>query len=76
MINQNNVVEIYEDSIVDDDIIIVKDEDVIFVEEYDNNIDDYEWIECMDCVQRKMICIITILIVGTILLVFLYTLNK
>ena len=76
MINQGNVVEVFEESIVDDDIIDVKVDDVIFVEEYDNNMVDYEWIECMDCVQRKMICIITILIVGTILLVFVYTLNK
>ena len=76
MINQGNVVEVFEESIVDDNIIDVKVDDVIFVEEYDNNMVDYEWIECMDCVQRKMICIITILIVGTILLVFVYTLNK
>ena len=76
MIKQGNVVEVFEESIVDDDIIVVKDDDVTFVEEYDNNMIDYEWIECMDCVQRKMICIITILIVGTILLVFAYTLNK
>ena len=76
MINQGNVVEVFEESIVDDDVIVVKDDDVTFVEEYDNNMLDYEWIECMDCVQRKMICIITILIVGTILLVFAYTLNN
>ena len=76
MINQGNVVEVFEESIVDDDVIVVKDDDVTFVEEYDNNMVDYEWIECMDCVQRKMICIITILIVGTILLVFAYTLNN
>ena len=76
MINQGNVVEVFEESIVDDNIIVVKDDDIISVEEYDNNMVDYEWIECMDCVQRKMICIITILIVGTILLVFVYTLNK
>ena len=63
-------VEIFEESIVDDDIIVIKDC------HRDINADDYEWIECMDCVQKKMICIITILIIGTILLVFAYTINK
>ena len=53
-----------EESIVDDEIIIITDDT-----------DDTEWVECMDCVQRKMICIISILIIGTILLVFLRTLN-
>ena len=67
MINQPKVVEVFEESIVDDDIIVIIDD-----RHYD--IDD-EWIECMDCVQRKMICIISILIIGTILLIFAYTIN-
>ena len=74
MINQPHVVEIFEESITDDDIIVVKEDDVIVVEEYD--VDDYEWINCMDCVQRKMICIISILIVGIILLIFVSILGK
>ena len=75
MINQPKVVEVFEESIVDDDIIVIIDDPHYDIDDCDSNIDD-EWIECMDCVQRKMICIITILIVGTILLVFVYTLNK
>ena len=76
MINQpqHHVVEIFEESIVDDDIVVVKEEDVVVIEECD--IDDYEWIDCMDCVQRKMICILTILIVGIILLIFISILGK
>ena len=53
-----------EESIADDEIIIITDDT-----------DDIEWVECMDCVQRKMICLISILIIGTILLVFIYTIN-
>ena len=55
-------VELHEESIVDDDIIVAIEE------EYD---DDEDFIECMDCVQRKSICFISILFVGTILFVFL-----
>tara|TARA_B100001057_G_C22176962_1_gene691690 strand:+ start:279 stop:488 length:210 start_codon:yes stop_codon:yes gene_type:complete len=69
MINQPHVVEIFEESITDD-IIVVKEDDVFIIE------DDYEWINCMDCVQRKMICIITILIIGIILLIFVSILGK
>ena len=57
-----------EESIVDDEIIIT-------IEDNEYSKDDADWVECMDCVQRKMICIISILIIGTILLVFLHTLN-
>ena len=59
------IVELQEESIVDDDIVIV------VTEEEDD--DDYDFIEFMDCVQRKTICIISVLFVGTILLVFLRT---
>ena len=55
-------VELHEESIVDDDIIVAIEE------EYD---DDADFIECMDCVQRKSICFISVLFVGTILFVFL-----
>ena len=74
MINQPKVVEVFEESIVDDDIIVIIDDRHYDIDDCDSNIDD-EWIECMDCVQRKMICIISILIIGTILLVFAYTIN-
>lgn len=67
MINQPKVVEVFEESIVDDDIIVV-------IEDQHSDIDN-EWVECMDCVQRKMICIMTILIIGTILLIFVYTIG-
>ena len=69
MIIQPKVVEISEESIVDDDIIVIIDDRHYDIDDGHNNIDD-EWIECMDCVQRKMICIISILIIGTILLIF------
>ncbi len=74
MINQPKVVEVFEESIVDDDIIVIIDDPHYDIDDCDSNIDD-EWIECMDCVQRKMICIISILIIGTILLIFAYTIN-
>lgn len=75
MINQPKVVEVFEESIVDDDdIIVIIDDRHYDIDDCDSNIDD-EWIECMDCVQRKMICIISILIIGTILLIFAYTIN-
>tara|TARA_B100000214_G_C23517048_1_gene423354 strand:- start:191 stop:418 length:228 start_codon:yes stop_codon:yes gene_type:complete len=74
MINQPKVVEVFEESIVDDDIIVIIDDRHYDIDDSDSNIDD-EWIECMDCVQRKMICIISILIIGTILLIFAYTIN-
>ena len=67
MINQPKVVEVFEESIVDDDIIVI-------IEDQHSDIDN-EWVECMDCVQRKMICIMTILIIGTILLIFAYTIG-
>jgi len=54
-------VELHEESIVDDDIIVVIEE------EYD----DTDFVECMDCVQHKAICFISVLFVGTILFVFL-----
>ena len=74
MINQPKVVEVFEESIVDDDIIVIIDDPHYDIDDCDSNIDD-EWIECMDCVQRKMICIISILIIGTILLIFAYKIN-
>ena len=43
-------VELHEESIVDDDIIVV-------IEEYD----DTDFVECMDCVQHKAICFISVL---------------
>tara|TARA_B100000963_G_scaffold155233_1_gene135093 strand:+ start:28658 stop:28867 length:210 start_codon:yes stop_codon:yes gene_type:complete len=58
----------HEESIVDDEIIVI-------IEDDEDSKNDTDWVECMDCVQRKMICIISILIIGTILLVFLHTLN-
>ena len=60
------IIELHEESIVDDDIVIVVTEE----EDHDY---DYDFIEFMDCVQRKTICIISVLFVGTILLVFLRT---
>ncbi len=50
------------------------DEEIITEDNRYNN-EDAEWVECMDCIQRKMICIISILIIGTILLVLIYTIN-
>ena len=67
MINQQKNLEIVEESIVDDEIIIVFDEKL--------NEDDVDCIECVDYFQRKMICLTTILIIGTILLVFIYSLG-
>ena len=55
MINQPKVVEVFEESIVDDDVIVIIDDRHYDIDDCDSNIDD-EWIECMDCVQRKMIC--------------------
>ncbi len=60
--NKRPGVFLHEESIVDDDIIVAIEE------EYD---DDADFIECMDCVQRKAICFISVLFVGTILFVFL-----
>ena len=60
--NKRPGIFLHEESIVDDDIVIVIEE------EYD---EDADFIECMDCVQRKSICIISVLFVGTILFVFL-----
>ncbi len=68
MINQNNGFKTFEESKSDDTIIVIQD--------YQEEDDEKEWIECMDCVQRKMICLITILIIGTILLIFAYTINR
>ena len=56
-------IELHEESIVDDDIVVV-------IESEDDDYDD-DFIECMDCVQRKSICFISVLFVGTILFVFL-----
>jgi len=67
MINQQKNFQIGEESIVDDEIIIVFDEKL--------NEDDVDCIECVDYFQRKMICLTTILIIGTILLVFIYSLG-
>lgn len=53
---------LHEESNVDDDVIVAIEE------EYD---DDADFIEYMDCVQRKAICFISVLFVGTILFVFL-----
>ena len=75
MINQPKVVEVFEESIVDDDIIVIIDDRHYDIDDCDSNIDD-EWIECMDCVQRKMICIISILIIGTILLLVIIGLKQ
>jgi hypothetical protein len=38
--------------------------------------EEAECIECVDYFQKKMICITSILIIGTILLVFVSILNK
>ena len=46
----------------------------IVIEDQHSDIDN-EWVECMDCVQRKMICLMTILIIGIILLIFVYTIS-
>lgn len=67
MINQHNALEIFDESISDDVIVVT------VVEDYDIDMVDDEWVECMDCVQKKMICILTILIIGIIFLVFIYT---
>ena len=68
MINQPNTGQIFEESIVDDDIVVI-------VEDCEEDI-DYEWVVCMDYVQKKMICLITILIISTILLIFAYTIRN
>ena len=47
MINQPKVVEVFEESIVDDDIIVIIDDRHYDIDDCDSNIDD-EWIECMD----------------------------
>tara|TARA_Y100001935_G_C17284288_1_gene499389 strand:- start:767 stop:973 length:207 start_codon:yes stop_codon:yes gene_type:complete len=67
MINKQKNLEIGEESIVDDEIIIVFDEKL--------DDDDVECIECVDYFQRKMICLTTILIIATILLVFIYSIG-
>ena len=67
MINQHNALEIFDESISDDVIVVT------VVEDYDIDMVDDEWVECTDCVQKKMICILTILIIGIIFLVFIYT---
>lgn len=67
MINQKHVLEKNEESNQDDIIVVIED--------YQYDDDDYEWVECMDCVQRKMICLMTILIIGIILLIFVYTIS-
>ncbi len=67
MINQKQVLEKNEESNQDDIIVVIED--------YQYDDDDYEWVECMDCVQRKMICLMTILIIGIILLIFVYTIS-
>lgn len=41
----------------------------------DIDIDD-NWDECAGYIEKKMICFMSILIIGTILLVFVYTVNK
>ena len=71
MINKQKNLEIGEESIVDDEIIIVFDEKLD--EKLDD--DDVDCIECVDYFQRKMICLTTILIITTILLVFIYSLG-
>tara|TARA_B100001063_G_scaffold46185_1_gene40012 strand:- start:8911 stop:9153 length:243 start_codon:yes stop_codon:yes gene_type:complete len=76
---RTKALELSEESIVDDEIIIIIGEDDKDDNEDENYTeDDFEndWIECMDCVQRKLICVISIFIIGMILLVFVYTLNK
>ena len=72
MINKQKNLEIGEESIVDDEIIIVFDEKLD--EKLDD--DDVDCIECVDYFQRKMICLTTILIIATILLVFIYSISK
>ena len=69
MINKQKNLEIGEESIVDDEIIIVFDEKL-------DDDDDVDCIECVDYFQRKMICLTTILIIATILLVFIYSISK
>lgn len=61
--NKRPEIFLHEESIVDDDIVVV-------IESENDDYDD-DFIECMDCVQRKSICIISVLFVGTILFVFL-----
>ena len=60
--NKRPGIFLHEESIVDDDIVVIESED----DDYDD-----DFIECMDCVQRKSICFISVLFVGTILFVFL-----
>tara|TARA_Y100000591_G_scaffold28035_1_gene20741 strand:+ start:1898 stop:2101 length:204 start_codon:yes stop_codon:yes gene_type:complete len=63
MDNKRPGIFLHEESIVDDDIVIDT--------ESEDDDDDADFIECMDCVQRKSICFISVLFVGTILFVFL-----
>lgn len=60
--NRRPGIILHEESIVNDDIVVIESED----DDYDD-----DFIECMDCVQRKSICFISVLFVGTILFVFL-----
>ena len=62
MNNITKTVELHEESIVDDEIIVVI--------ETNKNEYDYDSIKCINYVQKKMICLLSILIVTTILLVF------
>ena len=65
-----------DESMVDDEKIIVFDNN--FENNFENKLDE-EDVLCMafvDYFQRKMICLISILIVGAILLVFIYTASR
>ena len=72
MATHQKPLELGEESIVDDDdkiIVILQN----VVDEADE--EDTDCIECVDYFQEKMICFTATLIIGTILLVFAYSLK-
>lgn len=70
MVTHRKPLELGEESIVDDEIIIVFQN---VGDEADE--EDADCIECVDYFQKKMICFTATLIIGTVLLVFVYTLK-
>lgn len=71
MIIPKKELELIDETNIDEEINIT-----IKNSEHDIDDDEAECIECVDYFQKKMICFTSILIIGTILLVFAYTLNK
>ena len=72
MATHQKSLELGEESIVDDD-----DKIIVVLQNIGDDADeeDADCIECVDYFQKKMICFTATLIIGTILLVFAYTLK-